>query len=122
MTNDSSSLRAMDLLRWPGVVEEVEADLEPIKVLAMQLLEQKVWEIEISGGVSKETREGEFESVKGFTWKIEGDEEKAEHIGDFILLPTTISVSWSFKGKNREVSVVTLFPEREEEENETLSF
>ncbi len=54
MTNDSSSLRAMDLLRWPGVVEEVESDLEPIKVLAMQLLQQALAQL-----VDNRAREGQ---------------------------------------------------------------
>jgi uncharacterized protein (TIGR00255 family) len=53
LTNDSSSLRAMDLLRWPGVVEESEADLEPIKALAMRLLEQTLVQL-----VDNREREG----------------------------------------------------------------
>jgi uncharacterized protein (TIGR00255 family) len=53
LTNDSSSLRAMDLLRWPGVVEEGEADLEPIKQLAVQLLEQSLAQL-----VANREREG----------------------------------------------------------------
>jgi uncharacterized protein (TIGR00255 family) len=53
MTNDSSGLRTMDLLRWPGVVEESEADLEPIKVLAVQLLEQSLAQL-----VDNRAREG----------------------------------------------------------------
>ena len=58
LTNDSSSLRAMDLLRWPGVVEEGEADLEPIKILAVQLLEQSLAQL-----VGNREREGS--SLKG---------------------------------------------------------
>ncbi len=57
LTNDPSVARAMDLLRWPGVVEEGEADLEPIKALALELLEQSLRQL-------VENREREGSSMK----------------------------------------------------------
>jgi len=53
LTNDSNSLKVMDLLRWPGVVEEGEADLAPIQDLALQLLDQTLQEL-----VANREREG----------------------------------------------------------------
>ena len=40
ITNDPGQLRAIDLLRWPGVVEENEADLAPVRQQALALLGQ----------------------------------------------------------------------------------
>lgn len=53
LTNDSNSLKAMDLLRWPGVVEEGETDTAPIQALALQLLDQALAEL-----VTNREREG----------------------------------------------------------------
>ncbi|HEC28000.1 MAG TPA: YicC family protein [Gammaproteobacteria bacterium] len=53
LLNDSNDLQPMDLLRWPGVVEESEADLTPIRELALDLLDQALQEL-----VDNRTREG----------------------------------------------------------------
>ena len=39
MLNSQNSLRPLDLLRWPGVLEEEEQDFTPVKQQAMALLE-----------------------------------------------------------------------------------
>ena len=51
--SDSSQLRTMDLLRWPGVVEEAEADLGPVRELALQLFDQALDEL-----IENRVREG----------------------------------------------------------------
>ena len=45
MLGDNSSMRTMDLLRWPGVVEESDTDLEPIKAQTLGLLDQALDEL-----------------------------------------------------------------------------
>jgi uncharacterized protein (TIGR00255 family) len=39
LLGDSTPLRALDLMRWPGVVEEGEADMAPVKEAAVELLD-----------------------------------------------------------------------------------
>jgi len=53
LLHDSSSLRPMELLRWPGVVEEAEADLGSIRELALTLFESALAEL-----VENRKREG----------------------------------------------------------------
>jgi uncharacterized protein (TIGR00255 family) len=49
-----SYLKPIDLLRWPGVLQEQEQDFTPIKQLALELLDKT-----IDGLVSSRRREGE---------------------------------------------------------------
>jgi len=57
MSDGNSSLRSMDILRWPGVVEETEANMQPVQELATQLLDDTLQEL-------IENREREGHSLK----------------------------------------------------------
>jgi len=52
--HDSSSLQPMQLLKWPGVVEEVEEDLGSVRELALSLFSQAISDL-----VENRQREGE---------------------------------------------------------------
>jgi uncharacterized protein (TIGR00255 family) len=54
LTNDAGQLRAIELLRWPGVVEENEADLTPVRQQALALLDDALQEL-----LAHRQREGE---------------------------------------------------------------
>lgn len=57
LLHDSSSMRPMELLRWPGVVEEAEADLGSVRELALALFSDALVEL-------VENREREGASLK----------------------------------------------------------
>jgi len=54
LSNDNSPLRAMDVLRWPGVVEEIEANLQSVHELSLSLLDETLQEL-----IANRQREGE---------------------------------------------------------------
>jgi len=54
LLHDSSSLQPMQLLKWPGVVEEVEEDLGSVRELALSLFVQAISDL-----VENRQREGE---------------------------------------------------------------
>ncbi|MEJ2345643.1 MAG: YicC family protein [Gammaproteobacteria bacterium] len=54
MHANPAPLGAMEIMRWPGVVEEVEQDLEPISAAALELLDAALAEL-----VATREREGE---------------------------------------------------------------
>lgn len=54
---DSTPLRALDLLRWPGVVEEADADMTPVREAAVALLSEALAQL-------VENREREGASLK----------------------------------------------------------
>ncbi len=45
LLNNASATRAVDILRWPGVVKEPERDQSPVEQLAMQQLTQAIQEL-----------------------------------------------------------------------------
>ena len=53
MLHGSSSVRAMDVLRWPGVLEQEEQDMGPVQQTAAELLEQA-----LDGLIEARRREG----------------------------------------------------------------
>jgi len=50
MLGDDTALRSIDLMRWPGVVEEGEADLQPLRQIALELLDLTLEELIESRG------------------------------------------------------------------------
>ncbi len=50
MLGDDTAMRSIDLMRWPGVIEEGEADLQPVRDAALALLERTLEELIESRG------------------------------------------------------------------------
>lgn len=50
MLGDESAMRSIDLMRWPGVIEEGEADLQPLREAALELLDHTLGELIESRG------------------------------------------------------------------------
>jgi len=53
MLSDGSVMRSIDLMRWPGVVEEGEVDLQPVREAALELLD-----LSLGGLIESRAREG----------------------------------------------------------------
>ncbi len=54
MLGDDSSLRSQELMRWPGMIEEGEADLQPLREAALELFELTLDEL-----IASRAREGQ---------------------------------------------------------------
>jgi uncharacterized protein (TIGR00255 family) len=59
LLEEPSILRPMDLLRWPGVVEEIEADLESVGGAALTLLDEALKELV----VTREREGGQLKTI-----------------------------------------------------------
>lgn len=59
LLDNSAPISPMEILRWPGVIAEQERDLEPLRALALEQLDQAIEQL-------VETRRREGDRLKGF--------------------------------------------------------
>jgi len=53
MQGDDTAMSSIDLMRWPGVIEEGEADLQPLREIALELFDRTLEEL-----IESRAREG----------------------------------------------------------------
>lgn len=82
MLHDSTALRAMDILRWPGVLEQEERNLSPVQQRAGELLDKALDDL-----IDSRRREGErlAELIVQRCHSMRGEVEKVKQLMPRIL-------------------------------------
>jgi len=82
MLHDSTALRAMDILRWPGVLEQEERNMSPVQKRAGELLDKALDDL-----IDSRRREGErlAELIVQRCESMRGEVEKVKRLMPRIL-------------------------------------